>query len=79
MSFEIELNKLYNEIAQQINDMIPTEWNNFCFNGEVKDEEGGVFFFFRPKDKVQYVYSHYIPRLYNIDRRSYYNCIHYLN
>lgn len=49
MSFETELNELYKEIAQQVNDMIPTEWDNLWFNGEVKEEEGGVFFFLRPK------------------------------
>ena len=46
MSFEIKLNELYKEISQQVNDMIPTEWDNFCFNGEVKEGEGGVFFFY---------------------------------
>lgn len=46
MSFEIELNKLYKEIAQQVNDMIPIEWDNFYFNGEVKEEEGGVSSFY---------------------------------
>lgn len=49
MSFETELNELYKEIAQQVNDMIPTEWDNFYFNGEVKEGEGGVFFFLRQK------------------------------
>ncbi|WP_368044762.1 immunity protein YezG family protein [Lysinibacillus sphaericus] len=29
MSFEIELNKLYKEIAQQVNDIIPVEWSNY--------------------------------------------------
>ncbi|MGG4548893.1 immunity protein YezG family protein [Rossellomorea marisflavi] len=51
MSFEIELNKLYNEIAQQVNDMILIVWGNFNFYGEVKEEEGGVFFFFTPNEE----------------------------
>ncbi|MED4039091.1 immunity protein YezG family protein [Niallia taxi] len=78
MSFEIELNKLYKKIAQQINDMIPTEWDKFWFNGEIKDEEGGVFFFFTPKDEEQHVFSHYIPRLYNVDKRVYNRELHQL-
>lgn len=45
MSFEIELNKLYKEIAQQVNVIIPIEWSNFYFNGEVKDKEGEFFLF----------------------------------
>ncbi len=43
MTFETKLNELYSEIAQQVSDMIPIEWNELYFNGEVKDEEGGVF------------------------------------
>ncbi|VXC56610.1 hypothetical protein BACI349Y_810017 [Bacillus sp. 349Y] len=46
MSFEIVLNKLYKEIAQQVNDMIPFEWDNFYFNDEVKEEFSS---FLRPK------------------------------
>ena len=49
MSFKKELNKLYNEIAQMVDDIIPIEWDNFYFNGEVKEGEGGVFFFFKTK------------------------------
>ncbi|GGB57386.1 DUF600 family protein [Virgibacillus dakarensis] len=61
MGFETELNKLYEQIAQQVNEMIPVEWSNFYFNGEVKDKEGGVFFFFRPKDNNQEaIFSHNI-------------------
>jgi hypothetical protein len=29
MTFELELNKLYNKIAQQINKMVPVDWDNF--------------------------------------------------
>ncbi|WP_163527345.1 immunity protein YezG family protein [Halobacillus ihumii] len=79
MSFELELNKLYETIAQQINDMIPIEWSNFSFSGEVKDEEGGVFFFFTPKDdQGQSVFSHYIPKLYAVDKRGYNKDLHEL-
>ncbi|ASN04218.1 immunity protein YezG family protein [Virgibacillus necropolis] len=78
MSFEIELNKLYNEIAQQVNDMIPIEWENFYFNGEVKEREGGVFFFFKPKGEEQYIFSHYIPKLYSVDKRAYNKELHKL-
>ncbi|QHA91161.1 immunity protein YezG family protein [Bacillus sp. N1-1] len=78
MSFETKLNELYKEIAQQVNDMIPTEWNNLFFNGEVKDGEGGVFFFFTPKGEEQHVFSHYIPKLYSVDKRAYKKELHKL-
>ncbi|WP_077309995.1 immunity protein YezG family protein [Terribacillus halophilus] len=78
MSFETELNELYKEIAQQVNDMIPTEWDNFYFNGEVKEGEGGVFFFFTPKGEEQHIFSHYIPKLYSVDKRTYNKELHKL-
>ncbi|KGR89577.1 antitoxin YezG family protein [Lysinibacillus sp. OL1_EC] len=79
MSFEIELNKIYKEIAQQVNDIIPVEWSNFYFNGEVKDKDGGVFFFFRPKDNEEnYLFSHFIPRIYGVDKRVYNKELHKL-
>ncbi|MFP9131361.1 immunity protein YezG family protein [Niallia sp. BSM11] len=78
MSFETELNELYKEIAQQVNDMIPTEWDNFYFNGEVKEGEGGVFFFFTPKGEEQHIFSHYIPKLYSVDKRAYNKELHKL-
>ncbi|MGG3574198.1 immunity protein YezG family protein [Bacillus gobiensis] len=79
MSFEIELNKLYEQIAQHVNDMIPIEWSEFYFNGEVKDKEGGVFFFFTPVDsKDEPVYSHDIPDLYQINEKAYDEELHKL-
>ena len=79
MSFENELNKLYREIAEKINDMIPVEWEEFYFNGEVKGGEGGVYFFYTTLDeKKEYKYSHYIPRMYNVDRKAYNQFLHEL-
>ncbi len=79
MSFENELNKLYRKIAEKINDMIPVEWEEFYFNGEVKDGEGGVHFFYTTLDeKQEYKYSHYIPRMYNVDRKIYNQFLHEL-
>ncbi|WP_080873403.1 immunity protein YezG family protein [Oceanobacillus timonensis] len=78
MSFEMELNRAYREIAQQINEMIPIEWEKFYFNGEAIDEEGGIFFFFTPKGKEEYIFSHYISKLFNIDKVTYYKEFHKL-
>lgn len=78
MIFESELNKLYHNIAQQVSDMIPTDWDEFFLNGEVINQEGGVFFFFKPNGQEQHIYSHYIPRQYNIDKRTYNKELHKL-
>ncbi|WP_260284999.1 antitoxin YezG family protein [Peribacillus aracenensis] len=49
-----------------------------CFNGEVNEREGGVFFFFKPKGEEQHVFSHYIPKLYSVDKRAYNKELHKL-
>ncbi|MBC2366981.1 immunity protein YezG family protein [Listeria booriae] len=70
--FEQELNEIYVEIAQQANDMMPNNWNSFYLNGEVKDGEGGVFFFFNTNDNLdEFIYSHYIPEIYKMDKKMY--------
>lgn len=78
MSFEIELNELYKQIAQQVNNIIPIEWSDLYFNGEVKDKEGGVFFFFTPIDSNEPVFSHDIPDIYPIDESVYDEELHKL-
>ena len=80
IDIETELNELYKEIAQQVNDMIPIEWDKFYFNGEVKEDEGGVFFFFQPHGdgEEQHVFLFNIPKLYNVDKRAYIKELHKL-
>ena len=41
--FEEKLNEMYQEIANHINDMIPTEWEQVYTMAYI-DEEGGEFF-----------------------------------
>ncbi|WP_018931497.1 immunity protein YezG family protein [Gracilibacillus lacisalsi] len=79
MSFELELNKLFEQIAQHVNDIIPVEWSEFYFNGEVKNKEGGVFFFFTlANNKDEPVYSHDIPDLFQKDESVYDEELHKL-
>ncbi|WP_160724831.1 immunity protein YezG family protein [Bacillus sp. USDA818B3_A] len=79
MSFEQKLNKLYQQIAQYIVDMIPVDWCEFYFNGEVMGKEGGVFFFFTPKAELEKaVFSHFIPKVYGVDKRLYNRELHEL-
>nr|WP_282093699.1 immunity protein YezG family protein [Bacillus sp. N447-1] len=61
--FELELNKIYQNIAQKINDTIPVEWDIFYFNAEIYNQEGGVLFFSIPQiDRMNI----YIPMIYQI-------------
>ncbi|MGT2737007.1 immunity protein YezG family protein [Streptococcus orisratti] len=63
-----ELNALYKEVAQLVNDMIPDKWDKFVLNAEMdKTGSGTVYFFFKHQDKVSY--SLEIPAEYRIDRK----------
>lgn len=68
---EKKMNDLYRKIAEIIDHMIPLEWDEFYFNGEVENGEGGVFFFFKPKNEDDYVYSLDIPNNYDINSDEY--------
>ncbi|MGE7022131.1 immunity protein YezG family protein [Solibacillus cecembensis] len=68
---EEQMNGLYREIAMTINELIPEEWEDFYFNGEVENGEGGVFFFFKPINKHDYVYCRDILKKYNINSEKY--------
>ncbi|WP_145409968.1 immunity protein YezG family protein [Paenibacillus xylanexedens] len=64
---EQKMNQLYRVIAEIIDQMIPIEWEEFYFNGEVENGEGGVFFFFKPENGSEYIYSLDIPNVYNVN------------
>lgn len=69
MSFETKLNNKYREIAQQVNDMIPEDWQEFYLYGE-NDNGGSVFFFYKNKQD-KYIYSVDIPQIFKIDKDEY--------
>lgn len=70
--FEIELNKLYTEIAQTVTNIIPVDWSDFYLHAEVSKEKSNVFFFFNiPSNKKIYIYSHDIPNLYGVGKEEY--------
>ncbi|MBC1891426.1 immunity protein YezG family protein [Listeria booriae] len=76
MEFEKKLNTIYQKIAQKISDMIPDSWEKFYFNGEVKDGDGGVYFFFQVDSLGENIYSHYIPKIYGIEKSEYNKSLH---
>ncbi|HDR7619421.1 TPA: DUF600 family protein, partial [Bacillus mycoides] len=43
---EKEMNKLYREIAETVNEMIPEEWEKFYFYAQISETGGGTYFFY---------------------------------
>ncbi|KAA8756965.1 immunity protein YezG family protein [Paenibacillus sp. UASWS1643] len=68
---EQKMNELYRTIAEIIDQMIPVKWEDFYFNGEVENGEGGVFFFFKPENGREYIYSLDILNRYNVNSEEY--------
>lgn len=68
-SLENELGELYNKLANKIVSLIPTDWDEFHYLGEVEGNKKSYssVFYYRDAKTNKYVKSHKIPELYNID------------
>ncbi|MCT2347593.1 antitoxin YezG family protein (plasmid) [Niallia taxi] len=64
---EKEMNRLYREIAETVNEMIPEDWNKFYFYAQISENGGGTYFFYNTLENKQYKYSLEIPLKYQID------------
>lgn len=69
--FEKKIELLYREIADLINKMIPTEWQEFYLCGDLDEQcSGSVYFFFRINNE-NYTYYLDIPYEYDVDGRAF--------
>ncbi|KZE50996.1 antitoxin YezG family protein [Rossellomorea marisflavi] len=64
---EKEMNRLYREIAETVNEMIPEDWNKFYFYAQISENGGGTYFFYNTLGNKQYKYSVEVPFKYEID------------
>ncbi len=72
MSMENEMNQIYRNIAETVNEMIPEEWNILYFYAQISETGGGTYFFYNTPEEVQdFKYSLEIPFNYSIDKEQY--------
>ncbi|EIT83670.1 cytoplasmic protein [Fictibacillus macauensis ZFHKF-1] len=58
MSFEQEMNAMYQVIAEKVHEIIPVEWERFYFYGNITDDGGANYFFFNTVENPNnYIYS----------------------
>ena len=69
MAFEENLNKMYQEIANHINEMIPTEWEQVYTMAYIDEEGGEVFFNYTKLDSDNLHYYTDIPKDYNVSEK----------
>ena len=71
MGFEEKLNEMYQEIANHINDMIPTEWEQVYTMAYIDEEGGEVFFNYTKLDSDNLHYYTDIPKDYNVSEKMF--------
>lgn len=62
---------IYQKIAEQINEIIPSEWEKVALYAEILDDSSEVYFFFTTPQNQEYIYSHDIPEHFNVDEDIY--------
>ncbi|MCG1980762.1 TIGR01741 family protein [Staphylococcus epidermidis] len=67
--FEEKLNEMYQEIANHINDMIPTEWEQVYTMAYIDEGGGEVFFNYTTPGSDDLHYYTDIPKDYNVSER----------
>ncbi|HCZ6605130.1 TPA: TIGR01741 family protein [Staphylococcus aureus] len=73
MTFEEKLSQIYNEIANEISEMIPVEWEKVYTIAYVDDEGGEVVFNYTKPGSDELNYYTYIPREYNVSEKVFYD------
>ena len=69
MGFEENLNKMYQEIANKINEMIPVEWERVYTMAYIDEGGGEVFFNYITPGSDDLHYYTDIPKDYNVSER----------
>ncbi|HDB0905910.1 TPA: TIGR01741 family protein [Staphylococcus aureus] len=73
MTFEEKLSQMYNEIANEISEMIPVEWEKVYTIAYVDDEGEEVVFNYTKPGSDELNYYTYIPREYNVSEKVFYD------
>ncbi|QHK03284.1 putative antitoxin YezG [Bacillus velezensis] len=62
---------LCQKIVEQINEMIPAEWERVILYAEILDDSSEVFFYFNTPHSEDFIYSHNIPEHYHVSEEIY--------
>ncbi|HEX9061245.1 MAG TPA: antitoxin YezG family protein [Clostridia bacterium] len=66
-----DIEKVYQKIANTLNETIPEEWDRVYMYGEISEGAREAFFNYYPKESKVSVYSHDIPELFEISEDEY--------
>lgn len=65
------MENLYREIAKNLNEMIPVEWDTIWMYTEMLDDSASALFYFTVPNREEYFYSHNIPYQYQVSEDTY--------
>ncbi|MEC0406293.1 antitoxin YezG family protein [Bacillus velezensis] len=66
-----KIDLLYQKIAEQINEIIPSEWERVILYAEILDDSSEVFFYFNTPHSEDFIYSHNIPEHFHVSEEIY--------
>ncbi|ADP31151.1 antitoxin YezG family protein [Bacillus atrophaeus] len=66
-----KMEDLYQRIGNQINKIIPSEWENVYLCAEILDDSSEVYFYFNIPGENEFLYSHNIPEHFNVSEDIY--------
>ncbi|WP_375005037.1 antitoxin YezG family protein [Bacillus velezensis] len=66
-----KMGELYQQIAEGINDIIPSEWGKVILYAEILDDSSEIFFYFNSPQSEDYIYSHNIPEHFHVSEDVY--------
>ena len=69
MEFEENLNKMYQEIANKINEMIPVEWERVYTMAYMNEESEEVFFNYTTPGSEELHYYTAIPKEHSVSKK----------
>lgn len=66
------MGQLNQQIAEHLNDMIPSDWTKIILYAEILDDSSEVYFFFNnTPQSEEYIYSHDIPKQFDVSKKIY--------
>jgi len=67
------LTPYYEKIANQLNDIIPGDWNEIALYAEELGDTRSAIFYFNQSAGADFIHCGKIPDIYGVDRKIYFN------
>jgi uncharacterized protein (TIGR01741 family) len=65
------IGKIYEAIANKLNEIVSDKWKNIYMYGEVLEDYREVYFYFSSQTNNELVYGHDIPEIFKVDKKIY--------